>query len=163
MPKNYKPTPSHLFQKLLIDKGHVLKVYTQNIDALETIAKFPKEKLLQHTGLLKRATVLAVKMNMILIGWEVIFFDTLLFEIKNIKWFILFLIKEKLESVEYLKCESSNCLNSELGSLPKIVKPDITFFGENLPQLFMKSYAQDVESCDLLIVKVISICSIFIC
>jgi len=50
MPKSYKPTISHYFQRLLIDKGHVLKVYTQNIDALETIAQIPKEKLIAAHG-----------------------------------------------------------------------------------------------------------------
>ena len=70
------------------------------------------------------------------------------------KFFSLLFIKEKLESEEYLKCENLDCLNSELDNSLKIVKPDITFFGEDLPQLFMKSYAQDFENCDLLIVMV---------
>ncbi len=50
MPKNCKPSISHYFQKLLIDKGHVLKVYTQNIDALEMIAKIPQEKFIAAHG-----------------------------------------------------------------------------------------------------------------
>ena len=50
LPKSYRPTISHYFQRLLIDKGHVRKVYTQNIDALETIAKIPKEKLVAAHG-----------------------------------------------------------------------------------------------------------------
>lgn len=50
MPKNYRPTISHYFQRLLIEKGHVLKVYTQNIDALETIAKIPEDKLIAAHG-----------------------------------------------------------------------------------------------------------------
>lgn len=34
-PSNYEPSPSHLFVKLIEDKGKLLRNYTQNIDTLE--------------------------------------------------------------------------------------------------------------------------------
>lgn len=34
-PANYEPSPSHLFVKLVEDKGKLLRNYTQNIDTLE--------------------------------------------------------------------------------------------------------------------------------
>jgi len=34
----------------------------------------------------------------------------------------------------------------------KLVKPDITFFGEDLPPDFYSNYKNDFEKCDLLIV-----------
>lgn len=34
-PTNYEPSPSHLFVKLVEDKGKLLRNYTQNIDTLE--------------------------------------------------------------------------------------------------------------------------------
>lgn len=50
MPKNYKPTIAHYFQRLLLEKGHVYKIYTQNIDALETVASIPEDKLITAHG-----------------------------------------------------------------------------------------------------------------
>lgn len=50
MPKSYKPTIGHYFLRLLIEKGHVHKIYTQNIDALESVANIPQEKLVNAHG-----------------------------------------------------------------------------------------------------------------
>jgi NAD-dependent SIR2 family protein deacetylase len=38
-PSNFEPSPSHMFVKLLEDKGVLLRNYTQNIDTLEHKAK----------------------------------------------------------------------------------------------------------------------------
>ncbi|TPX56722.1 hypothetical protein PhCBS80983_g04320 [Powellomyces hirtus] len=37
-PSNFKPSPSHMFIKLLEEKGKLLRNYTQNIDTLEQLA-----------------------------------------------------------------------------------------------------------------------------
>jgi NAD-dependent histone deacetylase SIR2 len=37
-PSNFKPSPSHLFIKMLEDRGKLLRNYTQNIDTLENLA-----------------------------------------------------------------------------------------------------------------------------
>ena len=50
MPASYKPTVSHYFQRLLVEKGMVRKIYTQNIDALETIANIPDDKVINAHG-----------------------------------------------------------------------------------------------------------------
>jgi NAD-dependent SIR2 family protein deacetylase len=36
-PGQYKPTPTHLFIRLLHDKGLLRRCFTQNIDSLEVI------------------------------------------------------------------------------------------------------------------------------
>ena len=54
MPSKYKPTIAHYFQRLLIEKGHVLRVYTQNIDALETVANLPDDKVINAHGSFKK-------------------------------------------------------------------------------------------------------------
>jgi NAD-dependent SIR2 family protein deacetylase len=59
MPKNYKPTIAHYFQRLLVEKGHVHKIYTQNIDALEIVAKIPDEKLINAHGSFKKGHCLS--------------------------------------------------------------------------------------------------------
>jgi NAD-dependent SIR2 family protein deacetylase len=39
-PGQYKPTPTHLFIRLLHDKGLLRRCFTQNIDSLEVCAAF---------------------------------------------------------------------------------------------------------------------------
>jgi NAD+-dependent protein deacetylase sirtuin 2 len=51
-----------------------------------------------------------------------------------------------------MKCENNVCLKSSKDNRLKIVKPDITFFGEELPDEFMSNYTSDFANCDLLIV-----------
>jgi NAD-dependent deacetylase sirtuin 2 len=46
LPSNYRPTISHYFQRLLIEKNMVLKIYSQNIDALENVAQIPEDKII---------------------------------------------------------------------------------------------------------------------
>ncbi len=54
-----------------------------------------------------------------------------------------------------MNCENKTCLDDELvDKSAKIVKPNITFFGEQLPDSFMRSYKQDFSNCDMLIVMV---------
>ena len=61
MPTNYKPTMSHYFQRLLIEKGHVSKIYTQNIDTLESIANIPDDKIVNAHGSFKKGHCLNCK------------------------------------------------------------------------------------------------------
>jgi NAD-dependent SIR2 family protein deacetylase len=64
---------------------------------------------------------------------------------------------EQLQEFEFMNCVNKECLeDDEVDKVFKVVKPDITFFGEQLPDLFMKSYQQDLSNCDLLIVMVIT-------
>ncbi|XP_036412184.1 NAD-dependent protein deacetylase sirtuin-2 [Colossoma macropomum] len=51
-------------------------------------------------------------------------------------------MKEKIFSEDIPKCEACN----------NLVKPDIVFFGENLPARFFSSMKQDFPNCDLLII-----------
>lgn len=56
-----------------------------------------------------------------------------------------------------MKCEQTECLDDEdVDDIFKIVKPDITFFGEQLPDLFMNNYETDLSNADLLIVMVMT-------
>jgi NAD-dependent deacetylase sirtuin 2 len=49
-PGHYCPTPTHVFMRLLYDKGLLLRVYTQNIDSLEHLAGLPKDKIVPAHG-----------------------------------------------------------------------------------------------------------------
>jgi NAD-dependent deacetylase sirtuin 2 len=62
-------------------------------------------------------------------------------------------MKKNIHEKQFLKCESDSCIEdtSKDDSL-KIVKPDIVFFGEQMPENFIKSYRKDFSQCDCLIV-----------
>lgn len=54
-PGSFKPTICHYFIKLLMEKGMLLRHYTQNIDTLERVAGIPGDKIVEahgtfHTG-----------------------------------------------------------------------------------------------------------------
>ena len=49
-PGKFDPTPCHYFLKLLLDKGLLLRLYTQNIDTLERVAGIDEEKLVEAHG-----------------------------------------------------------------------------------------------------------------
>lgn len=61
MPENYRPTISHYFQRLLVEKGLVSKIYTQNIDALESVADIPEDKVINAHGSFKIGHCLACR------------------------------------------------------------------------------------------------------
>lgn len=49
-PGRYNPTRSHWFLRLLHDKGLLRRIYTQNIDSLETAAGLPADKVVAAHG-----------------------------------------------------------------------------------------------------------------
>ena len=56
-----KPTTSHYFQRLLHEKGLLLRSFTQNIDALESMAGLPDDKVVEAHGSTKGAHCLSCK------------------------------------------------------------------------------------------------------
>ena len=53
-------------------------------------------------------------------------------------------LKKEIAFGRVVFCRSSSCGG--------ILKPDITFFGEELPEQFFKAIKQDVSKCDLVLV-----------
>jgi len=49
-PGAYEPTPTHLFIRLLHEKGRLLRCFTQNIDSLETAAGLPADRVVAAHG-----------------------------------------------------------------------------------------------------------------
>ncbi|CAF0987004.1 unnamed protein product [Brachionus calyciflorus] len=121
IPFNYKPTLTHYFQKLLVSKNKVLKIYTQNIDNLELMSGIAEDKIIHAHGSFENGHCLECKMKY------------------SLEW-----MKEKLDKENFLKCEQDDCSGG-------LVKPDIVFFGENLPDEFL-NYKKDFLQCDCLIV-----------
>jgi len=121
-PGQYSPTPAHLFVRLLEQKGLLLRCFSQNIDSLEREAGISGDKIVAAHGNFDSATC-----------------------ISNNK-------KVPIEEVKAAvnggpaACEA---LRAKWGGL---VKPDIVFFGENLPDRFHELAEADFEKADMLIV-----------
>ncbi|VDN17115.1 unnamed protein product [Gongylonema pulchrum] len=125
-PKNLKPTPCHYFIRLLDQKGLLLRWYTQNIDSLEFATGIDTEKLVTAHGCHHTSTCLSCEAK----------YDQ--------DWIMSGYLTEKLfvEDVEVARCDKCS----------GIVKPDIVFFGEDLPPRFFSCAKEDFPKCDLLMI-----------
>lgn len=108
-----RPTVCHYFQRLLMDKGLIKRIYTQNIDSLEHKAGIPRkgDVLMQCHGGMSGAHCTGCKREVDLDELERRFLET-----------------DKLP-----RCK-------ECGATPK---PDIVFFGEGLPDAFHECVKRD--------------------
>ncbi|XP_045101258.1 NAD-dependent protein deacetylase sirtuin-3-like [Portunus trituberculatus] len=118
---NYKPNTAHHFLRLLHEEGKLQMVYTQNIDGLERLAGIPEEKLVEAHGSFATASCT-------LCGRR--------HDADQVKRAIV-------EGAVPVLCEAAKCKGK--------VKPDIVFFGENLPSVFWDYHLQ-VPFTDLLLV-----------
>ena len=124
-PGRFQPTPTHYFLKLLHEKGLLTRVYTQNIDSLESQAGLPSDLIVAAHGNFDSCHCLTC-------GEEhaTAYFESAVLGGK--------------ETPSICRCSRHKCNG--------LVKPDIVFFGENLPDRFFSLQRDDIRSCDLLIV-----------
>mmetsp|Transcript_81908 Transcript_81908/g.222333 ORF Transcript_81908/g.222333 Transcript_81908/m.222333 type:complete len:361 (-) Transcript_81908:23-1105(-) len=121
-PGQYRPTLAHYFIALLHQKGLLLRCYSQNIDSLETLAGLPKEALIAAHGNFDSATCMDTQEKV---------------------------PPEEVREAVMVGAEACYALNRRYGGL---VKPDIVFFGESLPDRFNELSLRDLQSCDLLVI-----------
>jgi NAD-dependent SIR2 family protein deacetylase len=125
-PGSFKPTPMHFFCKLLHDKGRLLRVLTQNIDSLEAQAGLPTSEVIAAHGNFDSATCIATG------------------------------AKVDLEEVREAVFHDGSSLAGGWRRLAQkhggLVKPDIVFFGEAMPEAFFGAEAEDLPAADLLMV-----------
>jgi NAD-dependent deacetylase sirtuin 1 len=139
-PGQFKPTPSHNFIKRLEESGKLLRNYTQNIDTLERIAGITR--VVECHGTFQNATCTKCQHQ--------VTSDA---------------IRERILKQQIPVCRLCNDPSTEISiddvsdseELKKIVtsgilKPNIIFFGEDLPDYFHDSINVDRDECDLLIV-----------
>jgi NAD-dependent SIR2 family protein deacetylase len=104
-----KPSPAHYFF-LLLERHHLLRrVFTQNIDTLERLAGLPSERLVEAHGSFAASHCLRC---------------------------------HREADQDYVKREGligGNVVKCEVGECGGLVKPDIVFFGETLPQRFFQN------------------------
>ncbi|CAI6545994.1 AAB_G0008570.mRNA.1.CDS.1 [Saccharomyces cerevisiae] len=146
-------SPLHSFIKMLQMKGKLLRNYTQNIDNLESYAGISTDKLVQCHGSFATATCVTCHWNL---PGERIFN-----KIRNLELPLCPYCYKKRR--EYFPEGYNNKVGvaASQGSMSErppyilnsygVLKPDITFFGEALPNKFHKSIREDILECDLLI------------
>lgn len=121
-PGQFEPSLSHHFIAQLERNEKLLRNYTQNIDSLEHLC--PITRLIQCHGSFSTATCRHCK--------STVQSD----EIKE----------------EILQQKIPRCSKCPADVQDAILKPDIVFFGEDLPNDFHNTISSDKEKCDLLIV-----------
>ncbi|CAO1616075.1 unnamed protein product [Sympodiomycopsis kandeliae] len=126
-PGNFQPTLTHYFFKLLNEKGKLLRVFTQNIDTLERLAGLPADRIVEAHGSFATSRCIRCKKKV------------------AEEW-----MKEKCMKGEVAYCPDSTCRQRTDGGKGGLVKPDIVFFGEGLPDRFFTQLS-DLSKADLLI------------
>eukprot|EP00928_Gymnodinium_smaydae_P081121 TRINITY_DN64697_c0_g1_i1.p1 TRINITY_DN64697_c0_g1~~TRINITY_DN64697_c0_g1_i1.p1 ORF type:complete len:350 (-),score=62.00 TRINITY_DN64697_c0_g1_i1:145-1194(-) len=124
-PGKYKPTDAHYFMTLLHEKGKLQRCFTQNIDSLETQAGLPADMVVAAHGNFDSASCLQPRGRRAKVPIDE--------------------VREAILAGE----DACVALDKKYGGQ---VKPDIVFFGENLPRRFFTLSASDFPACDLLIV-----------
>ncbi|XP_048342357.1 NAD-dependent protein deacetylase sirtuin-3, mitochondrial isoform X2 [Sphaerodactylus townsendi] len=117
-PGNYRPNYIHYFLRLLLDKGLLLRLYTQNIDGLERVAGIPADKLVEAHGTFASATCTVCRRSY---------------------------------PGEDFRADVMADKIPQCPVCTGIIKPDIVFFGEELPHRFFL-HVTDFPMADLLFV-----------
>ena len=167
LPPNQIYSPLHSFIKLLQDKNKLLRNYTQNIDNLESYAGIHKENLIQCHGSFATASCITCGYK---VDGEIIFPEIKNKEIpycpkcNEVKQSIL--KKEKNTKSKSKKKKKKKNKNKPYDDDDEeeeegetyfhesfgVMKPDITFFGEQLPENFKIAINQDINKVDLVLV-----------
>ncbi|NXA36609.1 SIR1 deacetylase, partial [Eudromia elegans] len=121
-PGQFQPSLCHKFIALMDKEGKLLRNYTQNIDTLEQVAGI--QRIIQCHGSFATASCLICKYR---VDCEV--------------------VRGDIFNQVVPRCP--RCPPDELLA---IMKPDIVFFGENLPEQFHRAMKYDKNEVDLLIV-----------
>ncbi|XP_044902454.1 NAD-dependent protein deacetylase sirtuin-2 isoform X5 [Felis catus] len=146
-PGQFKPTVCHYFIRLLKEKGLLLRCYTQNIDTLERVAGLEPEDLVEAHGTFYTShCTSALCRREYTLSWmkgvetlkaraATTTLDSPVLEAQDP-------IAQKIFSEVTPKCEKCQ----------SVVKPDIVFFGENLPARFFSCMQSDFLKVDLLLI-----------
>ncbi|KAF8830956.1 hypothetical protein HHX47_DHR1000091 [Lentinula edodes] len=123
-PGKFRPTLTHAFIRLLSEHSLLSMCFTQNIDTLERRAGVPSDKIVEAHGSFATQRCIKCKTP---------------FDDEKIKDMVVNFAERKAVP----RCEKKGCKG--------LVKPDIVFFGESLPESFSRA-PSIIRSADLLIV-----------
>ena len=165
LPPNHIYSPLHSFIKLLQDKNKLLRNYTQNIDNLESYAGIHKENLIQCHGSFATASCITCGYK---VDGEIIFPEIKNKEIpycpkcNEVKQSILKKGKKTKSKSKKKKKKKNKPYDDDDEEEEEgetyfhesfgVMKPDITFFGEQLPENFKIAINQDINKVDLVLV-----------
>ena len=154
LPSTQQFSPTHAFIRLLQDKGKLLTNFTQNIDNLESYAGIAPEKLIQCHGSFATATCIECKTR---VPGEAIYKDLKAGRVARCDECLRSIRKQSngvgsgskrkrsstpsSNSSKPRKKRRNSWSDSDSGeddniAVAGIMKPDITFFGEDLPKAF---------------------------
>lgn len=140
-PGQFRPSPCHLFIKMLESKGKLLRNYTQNIDTLEQVAGI--RNVIECHGSFATASCTKCKAK--------VDAETIRDDVFNQRIPICQICNAGVASPDSTILGENLELTKELVERG-IMKPDIVFFGEGLPEVFHETIERDRDKCDLLIV-----------
>ncbi len=170
-PGQFKPSLSHMFIKKLEENQKLLRNYTQNIDTLEMTAGI--KNVIQCHGSFATATCTTCKLQVDAdhIRTKILNQEIPYCEVCNVKYtdettaVTPMTETEQLETIHEAKSSNEESTDTDYDPLKEtdslmykknssagILKPDIVFFGEGLPESYHKSIGLDKSKCDLLIV-----------
>ncbi|WVR09695.1 hypothetical protein IAU60_006770 [Kwoniella sp. DSM 27419] len=121
-PGKHFPTPTHYFLPLLHQHEVLRRVFTQNIDTLETLAGLPADRIVEAHGSFAKSHCLDCRREIDREG----------------------VLAAGVRTGQVVRCDGETGCGG-------LVKPDIVFFGEGLPDRFFK-LIPELRRCDLLIV-----------
>ncbi|KXT12480.1 hypothetical protein AC579_7361 [Pseudocercospora musae] len=143
-------TPTHGFIQLLDQMGKLQTNYTQNIDNLEGIAGINADKVIQCHGSFKTASCRKCKHK---IDGAAIEADIRNKRVPKCKRCEKDLQAQKPQKSSKSKRPSADSDSDDDLPEPGVMKPDITFFGEQLPEDFFTRFTDiDAKDTDLVIV-----------
>ncbi|KAA6368959.1 MAG: putative NAD-dependent deacetylase sirtuin-2, partial [Streblomastix strix] len=138
-PNDFQPTFTHKFLGLLQQRGFLKRIYTQNVDGLEAKAGLPLSSIIEVHGTLRTSTCTNKDcLNQI--------------EHKDAADLL-----NSISSLQDLQNEENDQQESKLiiphcKSCGSLMKPDMIFFGESLPQKCLRMIGEDLSNCDLLFI-----------
>ncbi|WPG99576.1 Hypothetical protein R9X50_00239400 [Acrodontium crateriforme] len=155
--KRYSPT--HAFIRMVQDKGRLQTNYTQNIDNLEQLAGIEKERLIQCHGSFATASCRKCKYQ---VDGHEIFAAIRSQQVAYCKECIKKIATAQTSPAKPTKkrktkpkndYEDSDSDPADTIPQPGVMKPDITFFGEQLPTTFFDRFTEhDSQTVDLVLV-----------
>lgn len=135
-PGQYEPTAAHMFFKALHEHGKLLRCFSQNIDSLESLAGLPEDMIVAAHGNFDRAHVVEPNEPTTADG-------SVRPELRRT------VDVTELKAAIFEGEDGWKRLNARHGGL---VKPAITFFGEELPTRFLQKLKSDFPRCEVLLV-----------
>jgi NAD+-dependent protein deacetylase sirtuin 2 len=144
-----KPTPTHLFLKILHDKGWLSRIYTQNIDMLEHEVIQHHHSHTQGEGETKERGANGEEEEEVIVECHGSFRRAYCF---NSQCTSPVYVKTK---AEMRRLFWDPIRRDEIPCCPtckQFLRPDVTFFGEPLASQFGQLSMSDLPSCDMLLV-----------